>query len=54
MEVLYHRLNHLTYMLEYIPDKELLKELVRALSNDDARDNFNYICNNHNIPEYDD
>ena len=53
MKTLYRRLNHLTYMLENIPDKELLIELVKALSNDEAKSNFDFICSMWDIPKYD-
>ena len=44
------RLEQMDKLLEYMSEGELLESLVRALSDDDAMENFEYIARMHEIP----
>ena len=44
------RLEQMDKLLEYMSESELLENLVRALSDDEAKDNFEYIARMHDIP----
>lgn len=50
MEKEYHRLEHLDYMLEHMDGTQLLEDLVRAMSNKEAKENFDFICRMRDIP----
>ena len=44
------RMDMLEKLLDYMSEGELLESLVRALSDDEAIENFEYIARMHEIP----
>ena len=50
----YNRIDDLEEMLKYFEEIELLVEIVKGLSSDDARESFDYIRRMHGLKRLDD
>ena len=48
----YNRNNHLEHMLETFSHKALLENVIKSLSNTEAKDCFDYISRMWDVPEY--